>query len=322
VGGMPNIPMAMLSAFIDVMAAMIAVIITVEVLLPKLIYTSKYSLFIGAYLLLVFLAGSTLILMQLKLHGSSLSEYRQKMAKFNEHYFYWFWADLIFGSYFLVFFLSSSGAAIRFGFDRVKAINRADKMEKEKLNAELDLLKNQINPHFLFNSLNTVYYAIDRQNTEARDSLQSFSNMLRYQLYDCDNNFIDIQKELLFLEQYITLQQKRLNKNYQIVCKGFNDIKSFTISPFLLLPLAENCFKHVSNYTDRENSIQVEVQQKDNSFIFKTFNTREPGERSQPNGIGVENVTKRLQLLYPGKHELTMKCTETSYEVNLKLECS
>lgn len=321
IGGFPNVPMAMLSALVDITTAMVAVIITVEVLLPKLVYTSKYTLFIGAYLLLIFLAGSTIVLSQLKLHGSSLSDYRHKMAKFNEHYFYWFWADLIFGSYFLIFFLSSTGAAIRFGFDRVKAINRADKMEKEKLNAELDLLKNQINPHFLFNSLNTVYYAIDRHNTEARDSLQSFSNMLRYQLYECDKKFIDIHQELVFLQQYIALQQKRLNKNYQIACKGFNDIRSFNISPFLLLPLAENCFKHVSNYTDRENLIHVEVHQDDRSFIFRTFNTKEAQETAHENGIGLENVKKRLQLLYPGKYELSTQATETSYEVNLILEC-
>src|SRR5258708_25715854 len=119
VGGMPDIPMALLSAGVDVAAAMFAVIVTVEILLPRLVYSSKYSLFTGAYLLLIFSAGSAIILMQLKLHNSSLSHYRKKIAHFNEHYFYWFWADLIFGSYFLVFFLSSSGAAIRFSFVRV-----------------------------------------------------------------------------------------------------------------------------------------------------------------------------------------------------------
>jgi LytS/YehU family sensor histidine kinase len=257
--------------------------------------------------------------MQLELHGSSLSDYHQKMARFNEHYFYWFWADLIFGSYFLILFLSAAGAAIRFAFDRSKTINRADKLEKEKLNAELDLLKNQVNPHFLFNSLNTVYYAIDRNNTEARETLQSFSDMLRYQLYECDKKFIEISHELVFLQQYIALQQKRLNKNYQVVCKGFTSVESFSISPFLLLPLAENCFKHVSNYTDRENLIQIEVEQCDHSFVFRTFNTKESQEAPRMNGIGLENVKKRLQLIYPDKHELLTQCTETSFEVNLKL---
>jgi LytS/YehU family sensor histidine kinase len=169
--------------------------------------------------------------------------------------------------------------------------------------------------------LNTVYYDIDRNNTEARDTLQSFSDMLRYQLYECDKKFIEIGQELLFLQQYIALQQKRLNKNYKVVCKGFNDISSFHISPFLLLPLAENCFKHVSNYTDRENFIRIEVTQYDHCFVFRAYNTRESQDTSKLNGIGLENVKKRLQLIYPGKHELATECTETSFEVNLKLEC-
>src|SRR6266700_2494789 len=117
VGGLPEIPMALLSTAIDIFTAMFALVITVELLLPHLAYKNKYRLFFCCYLVLIFISGSAIILSQLALHNSSLADYRQKMQQFNKHYFYWFWADLIFGSYFLVFFISSAGAATRFAFD-------------------------------------------------------------------------------------------------------------------------------------------------------------------------------------------------------------
>src|SRR4029077_15970578 len=106
------------------------------------------------------------------------------MARHKQHCFYWFWADLIFGSYFLVFFISATGTAIRFAFDKLKAANTIGQLEKDKTTAALAALKNQIHPHFLFNALNTIYYKIERTNTDAREIFQNFSDILRYQLYE------------------------------------------------------------------------------------------------------------------------------------------
>jgi two-component system LytT family sensor kinase len=324
VGGMQDISRALLSTAIDVAVTMAVMIVTVEGLLPRLLYAKKGGLFVACFLSLVVIGGSVIILSQLRLMGSSLSHYRENIARYPGHYYYWFWADLVFGSYFLVFFIPATGAAIRLAFDRIRALNLVEKLQKEKALSELELLKHQINPHFLFNALNTIYYKIDRGNPSARETLERFSSMLRYQLYECDAPFVEVEKELSFLLSYVHLQRERLNDNYTITCWGLEEVKGFSISPFLLMPLVENCFKHVSSDPERGNYISIECRAKGNSFFFRTGNTHITTASERPDkkaGIGLENVKKRLDLLYPGRHELIMKERPGYYETTLTVQC-
>jgi two-component system LytT family sensor kinase len=322
-GGMPVIPKALFSAAIDTTINVFALVCTVEILLPRLIYRKNYGLFFAAYAALIFLAGSAIILSQLRLLGSSLTAYHQNVARSQQHYFYWFWADLVFGSYFMVFFISAAGAAIRLAIDRVRALNKVETFQKVAALSELEILKNQINPHFLFNALNTIYYKIDRMNTEGRETLMRFSGMLRYQLYECDKPFVEVEKELAFIRSYIELQKERLNTNYRISCEGLEEIKGFVISPFLLLPLIENCFKHVSGHPDKENKIAIRCTREKGVFYLSAYNTAAglPPPGSGGKGIGLENIKKRLRLIYPDRHELITSSTPGAFEVILKLEC-
>lgn len=319
IGGIANISRAFASTAIDMVICVAAMLVTIGMLLPKLLYTKKYARFTVSYILLIFLSGSMIILLQLEHAGSSLLHYSEKVARSN-HYFYWFWSDLIFGSYFLVFMITAAGAAIRFAFDRVKALNHVEQLEKEKLKSELDHLKNQLNPHFLFNALNTIYYKIDRTNQSARETLQQFSKMLRYQLYECEKNTIAIEQELWFLQSYIELQKDRLNNNYRICCKGFDEVTGLFITPFLLLPVIENCFKHVSQFTDRENEICIECTQQKNTLLLHTSNSIQNNNDHQPGGIGLKNIQKRLDLIYPGTHQLAIEKTKDRFKLTLQLE--
>jgi len=319
-GGIPDVRRALLSASIDVTIGMVALLVTIELLLPRCVYKHKYRQFVLYYFLLLFTCGSVIIYSQTALDGSSILEYSANVARSPKHYFYWFWADLIFGSYFLVFFISSAGAAIRFAFDRVQAINLVEKLEKEKISAELDLLKNQVNPHFLFNALNTIFYKIDRSNQPARATLERFSKMLRYQLYDCNNAFIEIEKELEFIASYIALQKERLNTNYTIECSGFDTIKQLKISPFLLMPVIENCFKHVSTSTEKENHIFIECRQEGGAFFLKTSNSVDVQPPAEKGGIGLQNVRRRLQLVYPGRHSLNTEKLDDVFKLHLKIQ--
>jgi hypothetical protein len=320
VGGMPEIPKALLSTAIDVMVTIFAMVITVEFLLPRLIYQKRYPLFFTCFLAIIFLGGTLIILSQLYLQGTSLLDYQKNVARSQKHFFYWFWADLVFGSYFMLFFISATGAAVRLAFDRVKALNNVERLQKEMALAELETLRSQIHPHFLFNALNTIYYKIDRSNSRARDTLQRFSNMLRYQLYDCDKQFVEVEKEFLFIRSYIELQKERLNDNYRICCTGFDEVHGFVISPFLLMPLIENCFKHVSDEQGKENKISIDCGMEKNIFWLCTFNTVVPEQGDKKKGIGLENIKKRLLLIYPGRHELVTTAFPGSFEVKLKLE--
>jgi hypothetical protein len=339
-GGIPEFPRAFLSTIVDVSVTMSVLVITTQLLLPRLLYRRKTGLFFSCFLLTVLLAGTGIILIQLRLAGSSLSAYRENILRYPRHYYYWFWSDLVFGSYFLVFFIPATGAAIRLAFDRMQVSNKAEKLQKEKALSELELLRHQINPHFLFNALNTIYYKIDRSNGEARETLQRFSHLLRYQLYECDKPFVDIGKELDLIRSYIELQQERLNDNYTVTCKGLENITGFLIAPFLLMPLIENCFKHVSDHPDKPNIISIDCcYTSGNVFHLHTDNTivegpvasgkdigftppeKDIGPKSPRNGIGLENIRRRLELLYPGSYELITKAGPDRYEVLLKLQC-
>jgi two-component system, LytTR family, sensor kinase len=320
VGGMPVIPLALLSTAIDVAVTMGVLVITVEVLLPRLVYRRKIGLFVGCFLALVLLGGTAIILSQLRLLGRSLFTYQKDLARYQEHYFYWFWADLVFGSYFMVFFVSSIGAAVRLAISRMQAMNLVERLQKEKAMSELALLKHQINPHFLFNALNTVYYKIDRRNGAARETLQRFSNMLRYQLYECEQSLVEVEKELDFIGAYVDLQKQRLNDNYTISCTGVDGISGFLIAPFLLMPLVENCFKHVSGHpvgSGLRNTISIGFVVEGSAFTLRACNS--VGEAVDQGGIGLENMRRRLELVYPGRHGLVIRAGTDLFEAELSL---
>lgn len=192
-------------------------------------------------------------------------------------------------------------------------------MEIAKLNAELDYLKAQINPHFVFNSINAIYFQIDRENRAARKSLSNFSEMLRYQLYECNGAEIDIEKEIGYIKSYVAMQQVRKDENYRIVFRETDDLKGFSICPLLLIPFVENAFKHVSNFAIN-NEIRIEMSKRENRFLLSVYNTKDGCQMNGTHkGIGLNNVKRRLDLLYRDRHELTIDERADSFEVTLAL---
>jgi LytS/YehU family sensor histidine kinase len=194
------------------------------------------------------------------------------------------------------------------------------KMQIEKLSAELEYLKAQINPHFIFNSINAIYFQIDKRNTHARESLFAFSDMLRYQLYECNGNQIPIEKEIVYLKNYVELQRMRKDENYNISLIVDEDLKGFNISPLLLIPFVENAFKHIS-HNPSHNQVRIAIGRHHDNFKLSVFNTKEMTPSQQGRiGVGLKNVRRRLELLYKDRHTLNIENTADSYEVNLSLQ--
>lgn len=192
------------------------------------------------------------------------------------------------------------------------------KMELEKLSSELEYLKAQINPHFVFNSINTIYFQIDKNNVHARESLSAFSEMLRYQLYECDGKEIPIEKEIVYLKNYVALQRSRKDENYQITFEVGENMKGFSISPLLFIPFVENAFKHVSHLP--HNEVRIHLKRFEHTLELIVFNTKE--NKTTVNGhagIGLNNVKRRLELLYKDRHELKIDNRADSYEIRLTL---
>lgn len=190
----------------------------------------------------------------------------------------------------------------------------------EKLNTELEYLKAQLNPHFLFNSINTIFFQIDKQNTEARETLSKFSDMLRYQLYECNGDAIPIEKEIQYLKNYVELQRLRKNENYYIEFSVADSVTHFSVPPLLLMPFIENAFKHVSNFTDRKNEIKITLNKVHQSLHLTVINTIDRHTAQEHGGIGLKNVQRRLELLYPNRHTLDIQNNEISFHVLLTLE--
>lgn len=189
----------------------------------------------------------------------------------------------------------------------------------EKLNTELEYLKAQVNPHFLFNSLNTIFFQIDKHNQNARETLGKFSDMLRYQLYECNDTEIAIEKELAYLKNYVELQKLRRNGHDKIEFSIGEELRNFSLPPLLLIPFIENAFKHVSNFTDKENEVRIELTRDDKNIQLIVINTTDSSAK-ESGGIGLKNVKRRLELLFPNRHTLDVKRTTHRFTVTLTLE--
>jgi two-component system, LytTR family, sensor kinase len=219
------------------------------------------------------------------------------------------------------FFLGIAGAAIKVMVDYTRLQKRLAEIAMEKAAAELNFLKSQINPHFLFNSLNSVYFLIDRNNTVARESLHKFSDMLRYQLYEMNGERIPVEREIGYLQDYVSLQQLRKDEKYTVSFECAPGVAGFSLEPLLLIPFVENAFKHVSSHGDAPNFVRIALARKDDEFIFTTENSTGPFKATDPHsGIGLKNVRRRLELLYPGKFDLDVQDSPGIYKVNLTLK--
>jgi two-component system, LytTR family, sensor kinase len=200
------------------------------------------------------------------------------------------------------------------------------KIRLEKIQTELAYLKAQINPHFIFNMLNTIYFQIDKSNQTARDTLGQFADLLRYQLYDCHTEKIAISLEINYLQNYIQLQKIRKGEAYSIDFELAMPENNFEIAPLLLIPLLENAFKYVSHFQNRPNEIKIKLIKTGQLFHFQVFNTCEntqtkPLETTKiTSGIGLSNVKRRLELLYNQQHSLEIKQEKDFFQVDLKIE--
>lgn len=206
--------------------------------------------------------------------------------------------------------------------DRVQSGRYIEQIEREKAEHELDFLRAQFNPHFLFNSINSIYAHIDKSNKTARDMLLVFSEMLRYQLYECNVEQIEFERELNYIRNYIEMQKSRIDERIVVnfcACEVTEPIK---VAPLLLIIFIENAFKYVGFNEGRENRIDICLKYEDGNLCLRCFNTKDsyinPAEKSS--GLGIANARRRLELIYPGRHSLKIDDSETCYKIKLILQ--
>jgi|SRR6218665_320056 len=197
-------------------------------------------------------------------------------------------------------------------------------LQKENAESQLQLLKAQVHPHFLFNTLNNIYSYTQNTSPEASKLVTGLSDLLRFILYECNQPLVPLSKELKMIRDYIELEKVRYGNELEvhIDLPDEKDTGSLRIAPLLVLPLIENCFKHGTSQTLEQPWISLKVTLDGPQMRMKLLNgksTHQSGS-SGPSGIGISNVEKRLALLYPDKHELTITNDEDVFIVNLKVD--
>jgi len=196
------------------------------------------------------------------------------------------------------------------------------KLEEEKKSMELKVLKNQLNPHFLFNTLNNLYTLTLKKDDKAPEIIAKLSEILDFVLYRCNEDYVSIEKEIALIENYIALEKLRYSDNRLAISFTKDIQESVKISPLIILTFIENAFKHgVINETEKA-TIALHLESTRNQILFTIENTKPQNELSNVSDksrIGLENVRKQLDLLYPKKHELEIQETQTNYKVRLYL---
>ena len=198
---------------------------------------------------------------------------------------------------------------------------KTETLAKENTNAELQLLKAQVHPHFLFNTLNNIYSFSLTQSPLAGALVQKLSDMLNYMIHECEQPLVTLEKEIKLVHDYIGLEKVRYGNRLDMQVEINGDQENKLIAPLLLIPFVENCFKHGASVMRGQQWIKLSITIKEDHLDFKLSNSKPPdtlGTNSKK-GIGLANVQKRLQLLYPEKHFLKIESTDDIYFVQLQI---
>lgn len=190
-----------------------------------------------------------------------------------------------------------------------------EKMTNDQLQTELKFLKAQYHPHFLFNALNTIYFQMDESVTDAKKSIEKFSGLLRYQLYD-QQQTVFLSQEIDYLRNFIALQQVRSSERLHLQVHFDERLNGERVYPLLFLPLVENAFKYVGG----EYQLSISMHKQEEGILLEVCNSlpeHEPIKKIA--GIGIENLRRRLELLYPGKHRLICRRHDNKYATSLQL---
>jgi two-component system, LytTR family, sensor kinase len=298
----------------------IAVYFNLYYLIPKFLAKGRYVLY------LVYLAMTTIIAASIIVTGYYLTAYMKGttlLALYGNGDFFHYFTTYTFPSTVTSMFLAMS---IKLTKAWIQSRQREQLLEKEKLETELKFLRSQLNPHFLFNTINSIFVLIHKNPDQASEALAKFSDLLRYQLYECNEAEIPLSQELDYLDNYIELERLRQDsKTVKLTIALDKPLTyDYTIAPFILIPFVENAFKHVSVEKEKINWINITLSFSDGLMEFivvnSVLNDQEISRDVMRNGgIGLVNVQRRLNLIYPHDHSLNITHEHERFGVKLNV---
>jgi two-component system, LytTR family, sensor kinase len=306
-----NLGATLLNEFIDLIFYAILVYFNLLYLIPNFL-ASRIFLYIALVLMAcVLISPIKVFVFYLKFSG--LPEYRMQLVN-NQ--------SLVFLGSFVVMTLSTV----------LNIITKWWRYQQEKqelltqsMQSELRFLKSQINPHFLFNTLNNLYSLTLTKNDKAPEIVLKLAEIIRYMLYECNERRVMLSREIQYMQNYLDLEKLRQPKNVEISMEVEGNISDQQIAPLMFIPFLENCFKHgLNNHIAGEAFVRARFRVQDDDLEFYIENTKPPHsprqEHPRSGGIGLNNIKKRLDLLYPKDYDLTIEEFPQKYTVTLVLK--
>lgn len=290
-----------------------AVYVNIGFLMPKLFSKKKYLIYFIALLVTII---SSIVLNLITFN--SLAD-----IVFPDYYFVSHFSFLEVGMFIVIYILITSLLKLsKSWFELQEVNNKLNLIEKENVKSELNALKAQINPHFLFNSLNVIYSQAIKNSNKTPDAIIQLSDILRYVIYDSTKDKVPLKTEIKLIEDYVELQKFRIDKTSSIKFEHKLQDENCKIVPMLLLPLVENSFKHGIKGELDHTFLNIKLETNDSNILFEIANNKGTGETIENDGnsgIGIANIRQRLKLLYPNKHEFKIEESTTIFKVNMRL---
>jgi sensor histidine kinase YesM len=217
---------------------------------------------------------------------------------------------------FIVFAISTSVKVTQQLFQNEE---KRKEIEQERTKSELAYLKSQINPHFLFNTLNSIYSIANKESKRTAKAIVKLSGLMRYVLYESDNELVPLSNEISYIQDYIELQKLRIFNNVKVSFELEGDFENCFIEPLLLIPIVENAFKHGVDSTTNSH-INIVMKAEGREFSLHVDNTIIEGGTTEKTGIGLNNLKKRLEMLYANDHILLIDNNNKTFNVKLMLK--
>jgi LytS/YehU family sensor histidine kinase len=218
--------------------------------------------------------------------------------------------------------ITALSSLVRIPLDWLKMQSEKNELLTRNIETELQSLKNQINPHFLFNTLNNLYALTLKKSDQAPEVVLKLSDMMRYMLYECNEKEVLMEKEFRYIRNYIELEKLRYSSNTEIELNIDEGLMEKRIAPLLLIPFVENSFKHGSQSSLEKAYIKINAKLEEETLLFSVINSKPqvlPGQihPKKQGGVGLVNVYKRLELIYPKRHILQIDDMPDSYSIKL-----
>ena len=273
--------------------------------IPKFLIKKRYAYYSLALVLLIVLWGAFLTFAETWLDRNLFNQPEEEFSISN-------------GIASMVFIILLS-TLINLSYKSFVQLSKIKQIENDQLHLELSSLKNQINPHFFFNTLNNLYALALEKSDETPLVILKLSEMMRYTIYDCKESKVSISGEISYLENFIALQKVRHHKRGVITFKNEINNPNAKVAPMILIVFLENAFKHGFDLMEKDAIININLKMNANSLHFYIENNFTHSENKQEAGIGLENVKRRLSLIYPNTHELKIVTNHSLFCVDLKL---